>query len=219
MESEGSRQARAPSWIDEPRNIAWLLVLQGLFGLAVGLAIWWGTGRDLADFVGLGTEDLIVGAVTAAVLIGSMQAILILVPGFLSWAAEQQRELFEHGRAYAPAHILVISIGAGIGEEALFRGGLQTVLGDHLPAWAAIALVSFAFAAVHLKQRVVSAFIFFYGAAFGAVYHYSGSLAGVMIAHALFDVWALFVLQREMERQGIVKGRTGAPDPQDRRYP
>jgi membrane protease YdiL (CAAX protease family) len=186
-----------PHWIDRPRNVALILSLQAIVGLGIGLGVWWATGRSLAAFVGLSVDDLMVGLLATAGMIGAMQAILFLFPRFLAWAADQQRILFASGEPYSPLHILVISIGAGIGEEALFRGGLQTWLGDHLPTAAAILLVSFAFAALHLGRPALLVFIFAYSLAFGLVYATTGSLAGVMIAHAMFDIWALTLVQRE----------------------
>ena len=194
-----------PHWLDEPRNIAWLVLAQGAVGFALGLAFWWGSGRELADFLTFEPADLVVAAFTAGALIGSMQAIALAFPRFVAWAAERQRLLFAHGRRYRPAHILLISIGAGFGEEALFRGGLQTLAADHLPAALAIFLVSLLFAALHLPARGVFPFIFVYSLLFGAVFHVTGSLLGVALAHTLFDVWALALVQRELVRQGAVK--------------
>ena len=194
-----------PHWLDEPRNIAWLVLAQGAIGFALGLALWWGSGRPLAAFLTVEAADLLVAALTAGLLIGTMQAIAFAFPRFVAWAADRQRLLFAHGRRYRPAHILMISIGAGFGEEALFRGGLQTLAADYLPAWAAILLVSLLFAALHLGGAGIFAFIFVYSLLFGAVFHFTGSLLGAMLAHTLFDIWAIALVQRELVRQQKVK--------------
>ena len=208
MSGTGERDTQQPHWLDEPRNIALAVLAQGAVAFGIGLAIWYGSGRPLSAFLGWSVADLIVAALTAAVLIGSMQAIALAFPRFVSWAAERQRLLFAHRRRYRPTHILLIAIGAGFGEEALFRGGLQTFAADHLPFWAAILLVSLLFAALHLGSLGIFAFIFAYSLLFGLVYHHSGSLVGVMLAHTIFDVWALALVQRELIRQGFVR-----PDP------
>lgn len=195
----------SPSWLDEPRNIALLVLVQGAVGFALGLAVWYGSGRAPAAFFAWQAGDLIVAAATAGVLIGSMLAVVGAFPGFLPWAADRQRLYFAHGRRYRPSHIVLISLSAGVGEEALFRGGLQTFAGDYLPAWAAILLVSLLFAALHIRSRGVFAFVLAYSLLFGAVYHATGSLAGVMLAHAAFDAWAIAMVQRELVRRGLLE--------------
>jgi len=204
MSRIGPQETASPHWLDEPRNVAMLILLQGAVFSGLGLAIWYGSGREPMAFVEWEADDFSVAALTGGALIGSMLAIARAFPGFVGWAAGQQRFLFAHGRRYRPLHILLLSIAAGVGEEALFRGGLQTIAADHLPAWAAILVVSLLFTGVHLGSRGLSAFIFAYSAIFGIVYHSTGSLMGVMLAHTAFDIWAIAVIQREL-RQGVVE--------------
>ena len=204
----GSDGSAPPHWLDEPRNIALLVIAQGAVGFGLGLAIWVASGRAPSAFFAWRPGDLVVAAATAAILIGAMGAVVLAFPRFLAWAADRQRLYFAHGRRYRPAHILLISLSAGIGEEALFRGGLQTLAADHLPAWAAILLVSLLFAALHIRSRGVFAFVLAYSLLFGAVYHATASLVGVMLAHAAFDVWALALVQRELVRQGAVNAQS-----------
>lgn len=189
----------------DPGFLALIALLQGMVCVAIGLAIWWATGRDVFAFVTWQVRDILIAAITPVVLLGVMQLIVLAFPNFLRWAADQQRMLFEHGRCYSRFHILVISVGAGVGEEALFRGGVQTLLGDYLPPLAAIVLVGLVFAALHKGSRGVFAFIFVISAVFGGVFHLTGSLLGAMSAHIFFDVWALTMVQREFARQGLVR--------------
>lgn len=195
----------ASKWGDDPGRLALIALFQGILGVAVGLAIWWATGRDVFAFVTWQSRDIFIGAITAVVLLLTMQSIVFAFPNFLRWAADQQRMLFEHGRCYSRLHISMISFGAGVGEEAMFRGGLQTLLGDHLPPWVAIGLVGLVFAALHWGSRGVFAFIFTISAVFGGVFYLTGSLLSSMIGHVAFDVWALTMVQREFVRQGMVR--------------
>lgn len=205
MKQVGTEETASPHWLDAPRNVAFLVLLQGAAFFGIGLAIWYGSGREPAAFLRWEAIDFLVAVLLGGALIGSMQAVVRAFPRFLGWAAEQQRRLFPNGRRFRPAHILLISAAAGVGEEAMFRGGLQTFLGDHLPAWAAILFASLLFVAVHLGSRGVAAFIFAYSMAFGITYHFTGSLVGVMLAHATFDIWAIVVVQRELVRRGLLK--------------
>lgn len=214
--SELGDEGETPHWLDEPGNIALVLLAQGAVAFGLGLALWWGSGRDVAAFLGFGLHDLAVAGLTCGILIGSMQAIVVAFPRFLAWAAEQQHFVWAHKRPYRPAHILLISAAAGLGEEALFRGGVQTVLGDHLPVWTAILLASLIFTALHIGAGRVKLFIFALSLLFGIVYHLTGSLTGVIVAHAGFDIWALTLVQRELARQGYLGGsgaRSGSSQP------
>ena len=206
MKPNGTEQTASPHWLDAPRNITIVVLGQGTAFFLIALAIWYGSGRPPAAFLRFEAVDLLVAGLLGGALIGSMQLVVRVFPGFVGWAAGQQRFLFPGGRRYRPVHILLISAAAGIGEEALFRGGLQTLIGDHLPAWAAILCASLLFVLVHLGSRGVAAFIFAYSVAFGIVYHETGSLAGVMAAHMLFDIWAIVIVQRELARRGELEG-------------
>ena len=199
-------KAAAPHWLDEPGNVARLVLLQGVLFFGIGLAIWYASGRDPRAFVRLEGRDLLVGLATGGALIGAMQAIAWAVPGFIAWAAREQRLLFAHGRLYRTAHIWMLSAAAGVGEEALFRGGLQTIAADHMPGWAAILAASLLFTVIHLASAGIAAFIFALSLVFGLVYHFTGSLPGMMVAHMLFDVWALALIQAELVRQNVVRG-------------
>lgn len=204
MKQGGTEPTASPHWLDAPRNVVIVVLGQGAVFFLIALAIWYGSGRDPADFLRLEPADLLVAALLGGALIGSMETIVRAFPRFIGWAAEQQRFLFPGGRRYRRTHILLISVAAGVGEEALFRGGLQSLIADHLPAWAAILAASLLFVLVHLGSRAVAAFIFVYSVAFGIAYHYTGSLAGVMLAHMLFDIWAIVIVQRELVRSGLL---------------
>ena len=118
------------------------------------------------------------------------------------------------GRRLSLPMIVLISVGAGVGEEALFRGGLQTLIGDHLGVAAAILLSSAAFAAIHLARPVITALLLVIGAIFGVFYWQTGSLLAAMIGHALYDIWALRYLHREMHRLGLFDAPGPPPGPE-----
>jgi uncharacterized protein len=206
MAEAGSAQEVEPEphWTDDPGNSVKAIALQGLICLAAALAIWWGQGHPVSKFVTLRLADLVIGGATAAAMIGAMQSLLLLFPHFKAWASDQQRFLFAGGRAYSATQIILISLAAGVGEEALFRGGLQTWFVDYLTPWTAILVVSIVFAAIHIGRWTLRAFVFAYSIGFGLLYLLTNSLLGCMIAHFLFDIWAISVVQRELKRQGVI---------------
>lgn len=187
----------------DPRFVTGVILAQGLLFLAAGAAIWVWTGRDLSDFVRWRTSDLLAALLVGGGLMAFAAVLTRAFPRFLPWSAEKQKELFV-GRGYSRLQILLLAAAAGIGEEALFRGGLQTFASDHLPAAAAILLSAALFAALHPISVGIVAMVFAIGLLFGIIYEVTGSLLGVMLAHAAYDVWALAIVQRELARRGML---------------
>ena len=205
MDEANIEEAAKPHWTDSPGNVAKAMLVQAVLLSAAGLSIWWGQDRHAAQFVTFRLEELIIGIAAGAAMVGLMQTILWTFPQMKAWASDQQKFLFASGRAYTWPQILLISVAAGIGEEAFFRGGLQTWLTDLFTLWPAILVVSLIFTAVHFGRPGVLAFVFIYSIGFGLLFAATYSLLACMITHALFDVWAIAVVQRELKRQGVVR--------------
>ncbi len=102
--------------------------------------------------------------------------------------------------------IFAVIIGAGFGEETLFRGYFFERLGKLLGTGAAaktaiVLLTSLAFAAVHYREQglagVEQAMIT--GLAFGTTFAITGSLFPIMIAHAAFDLTAIAIIYWDLE--------------------
>jgi membrane protease YdiL (CAAX protease family) len=93
----------------------------------------------------------------------------------------------------------LLSLTAGVCEEALFRGFLIRYLHEGplaLPLLPALAAASLAFGLGHLYQggrAVLSTGLA--GAAFGLVFLLSGSLIPGIVLHALIDLQAVYVLR------------------------
>lgn len=186
----------------------------------LGWALWSLSGRPHFSFVTIATWEISYGLALAAVLIGLAMALTRIFPGFSDWLTRSQAANFpflKKGISF-PA-IILISICAGLGEEALFRGGIQTLLGDYVPAPLAVTVAAALFAAVHLSKPVISALIFTIGCVFGAVYIATGSLLAVIIAHTVYDVYAIWSLQGAMMRMDMTDhhcrspGRAGKAEP------
>jgi len=90
--------------------------------------------------------------------------------------------------------IILISIMAGLGEELLLRGLLQTYLVRELSPFWGIVLASLIFGLLHYLSRAYIVVTFALGVVFGVAYYLSNSLMLVMIAHAVYDVFAFAVL-------------------------
>jgi membrane protease YdiL (CAAX protease family) len=93
--------------------------------------------------------------------------------------------------------LALVSMAAGVGEEMLFRGVFQAALSHWLgaaPGWAAASIL---FGLLHPISSSYIALAAVMGAYLGAVWIYSGNLLTVMVAHALYDFVALWLLLRK----------------------
>lgn len=182
-----------------------LLGIQCGVMIAVGLLLWHWSERDLDAFVTISGLEVLQGLALGLAMIAIAFALFRGFPRIGETLVRMQADTYAFlgPRLGLPA-IVFISLCAGVGEEALFRGGLQTFLGEQVGAPAAIALSSALFAAIHLGKPIITALLFVVGATFGAVYWLTGSLLAVMIGHALYDIWALKYLHGEFVRLGLV---------------
>lgn len=87
--------------------------------------------------------------------------------------------------------LLVVSLCAGICEEALFRGLLQTWATPYTGPWAAIALTSLLFGLAHALSVPYVFFAGTIGFFLGWLYMATGSLAAPVAFHGGYDFFAL----------------------------
>ena len=186
------------------RSLALAISAQAGLFIAVGFGLWALSGRDLFAFVTFEAWEWTLGLALGGGMIAVAYATFVLFPRFCDMMTRMQARnyAFLNNNSSAPM-ILLMSLCAGIGEEALFRGGLQTLLGDYTPLPLAIIVASLAFALIHFAKPLVAGIIFAIGALFGIVYEWSGSLLAVMIGHAVYDIFAIWFLIRQMKRLGL----------------
>jgi len=88
--------------------------------------------------------------------------------------------------------LAVIALLAGICEEVLFRGLLQTWLASVMQPHIALALAALAFGISHAISPSYLIFVTLLGLCLGYVYYFTGSLAAAACAHMLYDFLALY---------------------------
>ncbi len=94
--------------------------------------------------------------------------------------------------------IAAISILAGVGEEALFRGVMQTNLAGLLGVVPALLVTSLLFGLVHFVTSTYAVMAGIIGLYLGVISIWSGNLFAPMVIHALYDFVALMYLARYM---------------------
>ena len=103
----------------------------------------------------------------------------------------------------SPGGILLLAALAGVGEELLFRGVIQVWLAERTPLWLALTGASILFGLGHWLTASYALLASLIGAYLGILFLVSGNLLAPMVAHAAYDVVALFVLAR---RAGASRG-------------
>ncbi len=95
------------------------------------------------------------------------------------------------GVKLTPMTVVLLALGAGVGEELLFRGALQGVLVPWLSPWGAVVVASLIFGAMHAASAGYFIAATAIGMVLGLAYYLNGSLVAVVVAHVVYDIWAL----------------------------
>ncbi len=92
--------------------------------------------------------------------------------------------------------LLALALVAGVSEELLFRGWMQTWLTPTAGPVAALAVTSIAFGLVHAVTPAYAVLAAFIGLYLGGLQLYTGNLLAPIVTHALYDFVAFLVLLR-----------------------
>lgn len=173
------------------RVLVFALATQGLL-----IAIAWGASRimRLSPVWGQPIRDLAIGLVTAVLLAAVNYWLLARAPG--NWIVRGVRAVYDEmliplfARLDRPG-IVAIGAAAGLGEEWLFRGVLQPVLGY----W----LTSLIFGLAHVGGIRMLAFGIWatgMGLVMGGLAIATGGLIAPIVAHGVYDMLALEYIRR-----------------------
>ena len=145
-----------------------------------------------------------IGFVFGAVFKLAMKA--LVMPLFGAPPINQAYHYLAGNIAVLPGVLIVAIFGAGFGEETVFRGFLFERLGKLLgsSAYAKSAIVgvtSLLFGLIHYPVQgwagVLQSTIT--GLTFGTIFAVTGKIFMVMVAHAAFDVVAIFIIYFDLE--------------------
>jgi len=95
---------------------------------------------------------------------------------------------------------MTIAVVAPLVEEVVFRGMLQKAFAGWMPSWAAILVAAFIFAVIHMQPEAIGPLMAL-GAAFGIIYHYTGSLRLTILLHVVNNAAALILQPLEDAQQ------------------
>lgn len=194
-----------------PRTILSVTAAQTVLFALAGWGLWHLSGFEEIAMITFAPWEVGLGLALAAGLIATGIIIIRVFPAYGDWIIRSQAANYPFLKdRLSIGGIVFLSICAGLGEEVLFRGGLQTLIAQAAPIWLAIVLAAAVFAAIHLAKPIVSLLILLIGVLFGVAYTWSGSLLAVIIGHAVYDIWALWYLQEGMHRLGVFGDDTQA---------
>jgi len=98
--------------------------------------------------------------------------------------------------------LAVISICAGVCEEALFRGALQASLTEWVGVGGAVAIVSLLFGASHLLSWTYGIIATAMGVYLGLLFYFTGDLLAPVLTHGFYDFAALVYFVRVYHPNG-----------------
>ena len=157
----------------------------------------WFLGVSLVEQVTLEWHDIWVS------IAGTCPLLLVLVWGSHSrWRVltrlfrEIDDEVLPLFAGSSVLELAVISLIAGVAEEALFRGILQTALADRLLPLPALVVVSVLFGLVHFITPTYALLASLIGLYLGCLLMFSDNLLVPILVHALYDFVALLYLLR-----------------------
>ena len=111
------------------------------------------------------------------------------------------RELFPRARII---ELAIIAILAGVSEELLFRGVLQTLVGRWTSPLIGLVIASLIFGAMHAVSRLYFVLATVIGAYLGWLFVEFDDLTVPIVAHGLYDFVALVYLTRSKESEAAL---------------
>lgn len=115
---------------------------------------------------------------------------------------EQQIEFFaDIGFEFTPFRIAVMALAAGMSEELMFRGFLQTWITGFAPLAIAIVASNVVFGLLHMRTVLYAVIAGLVGVYLGVLYVVTDNLLVPIVAHGVYDLIALEYTRRAIRRQ------------------
>ncbi|MCA8888757.1 MAG: CPBP family intramembrane metalloprotease [Parvularculaceae bacterium] len=181
-----------------------IMIFATLMMAVLALLLASGASIDLIAMIRFSTAGVIAGiAATAPLLLGLYLFIRTRIDALATFR-EQQLEFFaEVGFEFTPLRIVVISLAAGVCEEMLFRGFLQTLFAGASHPALAIFASALVFGALHMRTTLYVVITTVIGIYLGVLFLVTGDLAAPMICHGVYDVAALAYTRHAIKARNL----------------
>ena len=178
--------------MDKEVNFSQLFMSSGvLVLLAFGLSLLTGLPHSVGN---VSLNVILVGAILGAALFILMALVGLFLQRYVFSYLELMRELRQLFKSLNWLTIIVISIMAGVSEELLFRGVLQSYLIEKSSVLLGIVASSALFGLMHFFNKLYILLTFIVSLFLGWLYYFTGSLLLVVVLHAVYDVLAFGAL-------------------------
>lgn len=190
----------------QPDGFPIAVVIEGAIALVAG---------GLAWLLGVPLRDQLPefgGPLTAAVTRGVIATAPMLAifwwlvhsdrPSLRELHAQVDRLIGEMFPRASLGQLALVAALAGVGEELLFRGVLQTVFGWWTTPMLGVAITSVLFGMAHALSKVYFILATVIGFYLGGLTWYFNDLAAPIVAHGVYDFVALVYLSRSISAKG-----------------
>ena len=219
MNSGGSLCSTPATHLSPPQtDLKMTITHQRTNGFAMAILVEGGLGLVailLAWLFSVSLRELI-PAPGAPLLLAVARGILVTLPmlAIFFWLVHSSRETLRQlrrqvewliGEMFPAARIAefaLVALLAGVGEELLFRGVIQSLLADWTTPMIGLLITSLLFGLAHALSTLYFALATVIGLAFGWLVFYYGEIVAPMVAHSLYDFVALVYLSRRTARTG-----------------
>lgn len=170
------------------------ILLSQLAIVAVGILLIWAFSVQIPDSQVGRLHAVTIGTLLAVVTFLLFSLIYRFGGRFTEALLNDTRRVSGIFNGYSWGHLACVAALAGVGEELLFRGFLQTWLSNHFAISVAILIASIIFGLLHYLSHAYFISVTLMSVAFGVAYYITDSLLMVMVWHAVYDFMALIVL-------------------------
>lgn len=115
----------------------------------------------------------------------------------------QLKFLSEIGFRLTRPRIILLAVIAGVSEELMFRGVLQTAAARQWPLAIAILFPSILFGLLHARTILYAVIAGLVSAYLGALYWLTGSLLAPILTHAVYDFVAFDWTRKAIDKAGL----------------
>jgi len=170
--------------------------------IAFGASILSGYPKDVGD---IGVKSFLMGALFGVALFVLMMFIGRYLQRHVSSYYNLIVELRDLFSNLSWATIIVISVMAGVSEELLFRGVIQSYLISISNPGFGIIVSAFLFGIMHFYNRLYIALTLIVGLFIGWLYYDTQSLLLVVVLHSVYDVLAFASIVKYPQLLGLGK--------------
>jgi membrane protease YdiL (CAAX protease family) len=190
------------------RTVAMAMLFEAGLGF-VGVVIAWAAGIDIATQLAVSQGALLRG------ILASLPMIVLLGACYKStWQPlvrlrrEVEKVVAELFAGCGWLEFALVSVAAGVGEEILFRGALQPLVIGWTVPWIGIVVVALLFGLAHALTQTYFILATLIGLYFGWLAFAYDDLIAPIVAHAVYDCFALMFIQRRAGKGGSLPPAT-----------